>query len=105
MFPVNNSQILAVFERLAIVGAGFAVGHGWISVEDSEPVIAAVVAIASALFAVWNNRNKRLAERTASAGMTVLAPKAIAETTKSEKIISSAENVVVTAIAAHRAGL
>jgi hypothetical protein len=95
MFGLNNSQVIAFVERLAVVATGYAVGKGFVAPEDATTITAILVAIVSGAIALWNNRNKRLAERTASAGMTVIAPPQIADHTKSRAVVSSADNMVV----------
>jgi hypothetical protein len=87
----NNTQINAALERFAVVALGYAVGKGWIAPEDVTTYAAAFVAVVSAGLAIWNNRSKRLAEKTAAAGMTVIAPPQIADNTKSSAVVSSAE--------------
>lgn len=95
MIGLNNSQISSMIDRLATVAVGYAVGAGYIAPEDQQTFIAFVVAGISVVAAIWNNRKKRLAERAASAGMTVLAPTNIADNTKSSAIISSEQNMIV----------
>lgn len=95
MNGLNNSQLVAVIERFAVVAIGYAVGNGIVAPEDAQTYVAVAVAIVSGGLALWNNRSKRLAERTAQAGMTVLAPARIADNSKSIAVISSADNMIV----------
>lgn len=95
MNTINNSQITAVLERFAVVAVGYAVGKGYVSIEDTQTYVAMLVGVVSGGIALWNNRNKRLAERTASAGMTVIAPAKIADNTASSAIVSSDTNMIV----------
>lgn len=95
MNALNNSQITAVLERFAVVAVGYAVGKGYVSIEDTQTYVALFVGLVSGGLALWNNRSKRLAERAASAGMTVIAPANIADNTRSMAIVSSEENMVV----------
>lgn len=95
MIGLNNSQIGGMIERLAVVAVGYAVGAGYVAADDAQTFTALIVAVVSAGIAIWNNRKKRLAERAASAGMTVLAPTKIADNTKSSAIISSDQNMIV----------
>lgn len=95
MLGLNNSQIIAFVERLAVVATSYAVGKGFVAPEDATTITAVLVAVVSGGIALWNNRSKRLAERAASAGMTVVAPPQIADHTKSNAIVSNTDNMVV----------
>jgi dienelactone hydrolase len=62
---------------------------------DTQVVVGVIVAVFSGTYAIWNNRQKRLAERAASTGLSVIAPDDIARNTKSPNVVSSSENVIV----------
>lgn len=96
MFGINNSQIVAAIERLIIIALGYLVGRGWLAPEDVETVTAAVIAIASAGFAIMNNRKSRIADRAAREGMIVLVDPKTANKSKATTVIST-ENAMVVA--------
>ncbi len=92
---LNNTQIVGFIERFAVISVGYAVGAGYVAQDDAQAYIGFIVALVSGGFAVWNNRQKRLAEKAAATGMTVIAPAQIADNSKSSNVVSSAENMVV----------
>lgn len=92
---LNNTQIAGAIERVAVIAVGYAVGAGYIAHDDAQTITGIVVAIVSGGLAIWNNRKKRLAEKAASAGMTVIAPPEIADKSKSNFVVSAAENMIV----------
>lgn len=91
----NTTQINGALERVAVVAAGYAVGKGWIAPEDVTTYVGIAVALVSGALAIWNNRSKRLAEKTAAAGMSVVAPARIADASKSPNVFSEASSAVV----------
>jgi len=95
MFGVNNSQITAAIERLAIIGLGYLVGRGWLAPEDVETLTAVVLAVSSAAIAMINNRKSRIADRAASEGMVVLTDPKTANKSKSTTVISSENAMIV----------
>lgn len=92
---LNNNQISAFVERIATVAVGYAVGAGYLSQDDTQVIVGMIVAVFSGTYAIWNNRQKRLAERAAATGLSVIAPDDIARNTRSPKIVSSLENEIV----------
>lgn len=92
---LTNAQLTAICERVATVAVSYAIGYGVIDAGDAQVWTGLLVAIVSGGFALWQNRAKRIAEKAAAAGMTVIAPPDIADTTKSPAIVSSTRNVVV----------
>ena len=92
---LTNVQLSAVFERLATVAVSYAVGAGFLDAGDAQIWSGLIVAVLSGGYAIYTNRAKRLAERAASAGMTVVAPPQIADASKSPDVVSSAAVAVV----------
>lgn len=92
---MNNSQFSSMIERIATIAVGYAVGAGYVAPDDAQTYVAFFVALVSVIVAIYNNRQKRLAERAAQAGLIVLAPKKIADNTKSPSIISADENMII----------
>lgn len=92
---LTNNQLASVFERLATVAVSYAVGAGFIDAGDEHVWSALLIAVCSGAYALYSNRSKRLAERAADAGMTVIAPAKIADKSNSPGVIS-AETFVAT---------
>ena len=92
---LNTTQVNEALERLLLALAAWAVGKGYIAPEDATVYAGGLVAVFSAGVAIYNNRSKRLAEKAAAQGMTVIAPPNIADASKSPDVISSASVNVV----------
>lgn len=85
---MHLTQFGALLERLAVVATSYAIGAGYVAPEDEQSVAALAVAVVSGGLALYNSRQKRLAERASAAGMLVVAPEKIAATTRSPRIFS-----------------
>jgi len=92
---VNNTQINAALERCVVVFLAWGVGRGWVAPEDAAVYAGGIVALISAAVAIYNNRSKRLAENVAATGMTVIAPAAIADNSKSTAVLSASQFTVI----------
>lgn len=86
---MNRVQLNSVLERLAVVAISYAVGAGYIAPGDEQTYVAIAVAVLTGVVALWNNRQKRIAEKASDAGLEVIAPDDIANKTTRPGIFSS----------------
>ncbi len=94
---LNKQQVTAILERLLYIAVPFLATYGYIGKEDEASIVAAALAIIGAGVGWFNNRKARLADRamTANKDAVIVGSQKLADTTKSDRVISERSAVVV----------
>jgi len=92
---MNQSQVVGIIERVVVATLSWAVGRGYVGAEDASVLVGGMIAVATALWGLWNNRNKRLAERAAGIpGTTVVTSPVIAHSSPMLNVVSNTETTL-----------
>lgn len=104
MDPVTVTQISTAVRQLLLFAGGFIVAKGWVSDDQLQIIVPAVITLGVAAYGIWKRREagiyKSAADALGDKGV-IIAPKEIAEKLPSNVVSSLAQAAGKPGVSAH----